>query len=50
MTSILFWAVLAILAFFALLGLLLFAFATYFVWIKKADEINIKIPRDEREG
>ncbi len=50
MNDILFWLVVAILAFFALLGLLLFAFATYFVWIKKADEINIKIPRDEREG
>ena len=50
MNDILFWLVAAILAFFALLGLLLFAFATYFVWKKKTDEINIKIPRDEREG
>ncbi len=50
MNDILFWLVVAILAFFALLGLLLFAFTSYFVWIKKADEINIKIPRDEREG
>lgn len=49
MDDILFWIVVAILAFFALLGLLLFAFATYFVAIKGADEINIKIPRNEHK-
>ena len=49
MNNFLFWVMVAILAFFTLLGFLLFLFALYFFAIKGADEINIKIPRDENE-
>ena len=44
MTSILFWVVVALLALFALVGVAVFLFTGYFVFIKKADEINIQFP------
>ena len=47
MTSILFWVVVALLALFALLGIAVVLFTGYFVFIKKADEINIQFPKDD---
>ncbi len=46
MTSIFFWVVVALLALFALLGISVTLFVGYFVFIKKADEINSQFPKD----
>lgn len=45
MTSIFFWAVVALFTLFALLGIAVVLFTGYFVFIKKAD--IIKLPKDD---
>ena len=49
MTSILFWVVVALLALFAFIGIAVVLFVGYFVFIKKADEINIYVNRNGAE-